>query len=84
MARRSHERGIKPSLLDRLIDDEPRNRAEAQDRRAHSLKELKDSVRRDLEALLNSRRSPPNPRSPPKSSGARSIAMGCRTPPACR
>jgi type VI secretion system protein ImpF len=61
MARRSHERGIKPSLLDRLIDDEPRNRAEAQDRRAHSLKELKDSVRRDLEALLNSRRSPAEP-----------------------
>jgi type VI secretion system protein ImpF len=61
MARKSHERSIRPSLLDRLIDDEPRNRGEAPDRRAQSLKELKDSVRRDLEWLLNSRRSPVEP-----------------------
>jgi type VI secretion system protein ImpF len=61
MARKSHERSIKPSLLDRLIDEEPRNRAEAPDRRAQSLKELKDSVRRDLEWLLNSRRPPVEP-----------------------
>ena len=61
MARKSNERVIKPSLLDRLIDDEPGNRAEAPDRRAQSLKELKDSVRRDLEWLLNSRRSPAEP-----------------------
>jgi type VI secretion system protein ImpF len=61
MVRRSHERNIKPSLLDRLIDEEPRNRAESPDRRAQSLKDLKDSVRRDLEALLNSRRTPAEP-----------------------
>ena len=61
MARKSHERSIKPSLLDRLIDEEPGNRTEAPDRRAQSLKELKDSVRRDLEWLLNSRRAPVEP-----------------------
>ncbi len=61
MARRSHDRNIKPSLLDRLIDDEPGNRGEAPDSRAQSLKELKDSVRRDLEWLLNSRRPPAEP-----------------------
>ena len=61
MLRKTHERNIRPSLLDRLIDDEPGNRAEAPDRRAQSLKELKDSVRRDLEWLLNSRRSPVEP-----------------------
>ena len=61
MARKSHERSIRPSLLDRLIDEEPGNRGEAPDRRAQSLKELKDSVRRDLEWLLNSRRPPAEP-----------------------
>ncbi|MGA1996457.1 MAG: type VI secretion system baseplate subunit TssE [Bryobacteraceae bacterium] len=61
MARRSHERTLKPSLLDRLIDDEPRNRTEAPDRRSQSMNELKDSVRRDLEWLLNSRRPPWEP-----------------------
>ena len=61
MARKSHERSIRPSLLDRLIDEEPGNRGEAPDRRAQSLKELKDSVRRDLEWLLNSRRPPVEP-----------------------
>ena len=48
-------------MLFRSIDDEPGNRAEAPDRRAQSLKELKDSVRRDLEWLLNSRRPPAEP-----------------------
>ncbi|MGA2116377.1 MAG: type VI secretion system baseplate subunit TssE [Bryobacteraceae bacterium] len=61
MARRPHERSLKPSLLDRLIDDEPRNRTEAAGRRSQSLNELKDSVRRDLEWLLNSRRPPWEP-----------------------
>ena len=61
MARRPQERSLKPSLLDRLIDHEPRNRTEAPDRRSQSLNELKDSVRRDLEWLLNSRRCPVEP-----------------------
>ena len=61
MAGKPTDRSIRPSLLDRLIDEEPGNRNEAPDRRAQSLKELKDSVRRDLEWLLNSRRSPAEP-----------------------
>jgi type VI secretion system protein ImpF len=61
MAGKPTDRSIRPSLLDRLIDEEPGNRNEAPDRRAQSLKEMKDSVRRDLEWLLNSRRSPAEP-----------------------
>jgi len=50
-----------PSVLDRLIDYEPANRNEPQSWRTQSLKELKNSVRRDLEWLLNSRRTPEEP-----------------------
>ena len=48
------------SLLDRLIDREPRVHAEAVTSQAQSLRELKISIRRDLEFLLNSRRPPVN------------------------
>jgi type VI secretion system protein ImpF len=58
LAKKLNQRPIQPSLIDRLIDREPENRKEAQDSRNQSLKELKDSVRRDLEWLLNSRRCP--------------------------
>ena len=61
MATKPTQRVILPSLIDRLIDKEPENRKEAQDSRAQSLRELKDSVRRDLEWLLNSRRCPVEP-----------------------
>ena len=61
MAKNPHQRVIRPSLIDRLIDREPENRKEAPDARAQSLRELKDSVRRDLEWLLNSRRCPVEP-----------------------
>ncbi len=50
-----------PSVLDRLIDRDPTNRNEPTNWRNQSMKELKDSVRRDLEWLLNSRRSPVEP-----------------------
>lgn len=50
-----------PSVLDRLIDREPTNRNEPNSWRTQSMKELKDSVRRDLEWLLNSRRTPFEP-----------------------
>jgi type VI secretion system protein ImpF len=43
-------------LLDRLIDLEPRNSQEAPPTRAQSVRQLKESVRRDLEWLLNTRR----------------------------
>ncbi len=54
--------GFLPSVLDRLLDDGP-NAAPARPRsRAQQLTELRNNVRRDLEALLNSHRrcrSPP-------------------------
>ncbi len=46
---------ITPSVLDRLIDYDPRNTTEAPKARFGGLAELKQSVRRDLEWLLNSR-----------------------------
>lgn len=45
-----------PSLLDRLIDDEPDNSEEPLGHRFQDLGDLKRSVARDLEALLNTRR----------------------------
>jgi type VI secretion system protein ImpF len=58
MAPKTHERILQPSLIDRLIDLEPGNRKEAPTAQTQSLRQLKDSVRRDLEWLLNTRRTP--------------------------
>lgn len=44
-------KGFEPSLLDKLFDDAPSSPV----RRRLSLDELKDTVARDLEALLNAR-----------------------------
>ncbi|WP_031500532.1 type VI secretion system baseplate subunit TssE [Bryobacter aggregatus] len=51
------------SVVDRLIDQEPRNTSEASPTRAESVRRLRAAVRRDLEWLLNSRRIavPPDP-----------------------
>jgi len=46
---------LTPSLLDRLLDDEPGNQREAVKQRHQVLREMKLSVRRDLENLLNTR-----------------------------
>lgn len=56
MPRAQTDLAITLSVLDRLIDREPRNSSEAPPARAQSVRELKNSVRRDLEWLLNSRR----------------------------
>lgn len=45
-------------LLDRLLDDEPKAKSEAPMTRSVSLAGLKTAVRRDLENLLNTRRTP--------------------------
>lgn len=45
-------------LLDRLLDDEPKIKTEAPMTRSASLARLKTAVRRDLENLLNTRRTP--------------------------
>lgn len=46
---------IRPSILDRLIDHEPERKAESEKDRFQVMRELRESVRRDLEALLNTR-----------------------------
>ena len=46
---------IRPSILDRLIDLEPDKRVESEKDRYQVTRELRESVRRDLEMLLNTR-----------------------------
>ena len=55
MARIRDDQPLVPSVLDRLLDDEPNNRREVPKSRIQALRELKQSVRRDLENLLNTR-----------------------------
>lgn len=57
MPRPQNDKEVTLSVLDRLIDADPRNNAGDEYRtRAQSVRELKNSVRRDLEWLLNTRR----------------------------
>src|SRR5271167_2813053 len=49
---------VTPSLMDRLIDREPRQLDDSQTTRAQSVRHLKAALRRDLEWLLNTRRNP--------------------------
>lgn len=55
MSRIRPEQLLVPSILDRLLDDEPDVRQELPQSRAQKLSALKQSVRRDLEHLLNTR-----------------------------
>ena len=55
MARIESDIRITPPILDRLIDDEPEITSEPPVSRMKSLRQLKNSVKRDLEWLLNSR-----------------------------
>jgi type VI secretion system protein ImpF len=68
MALDRFDRGVTVCLLDRLTDAEPRVSVEPPSTQAQSLRQLKASLRRDLEALLNTRRTPVEP--PP---GAREL-----------
>jgi type VI secretion system protein ImpF len=52
---RAEELSITPSLLDRLLDDTPSVPQEPAGNRFHNVSQLKGSVARDLEALLNTR-----------------------------
>jgi type VI secretion system protein ImpF len=47
---------VTPSLIDRLIDLEPRQAADSPQSRNKSVQDFKASVRRDLQWLLNTRR----------------------------
>ena len=56
MARSAPESAVTLSVLDRLIDQDPRNSHEVPLTRAQSLRTFKEALRRDLEWLLNTRR----------------------------
>ena len=58
MARADSDLTVTPSLLDRLIDRDPAAGSDASTTRAQSIRQLKASLRRDLEWLLNTRRNP--------------------------
>ena len=50
------ERPVRPSVLDRLIDDNPKSNVEPPLTRSQSVRIFKAALRRDLEWLLNARR----------------------------
>ena len=58
MARWEPEQTVTQSVLERLIDRDPANSSEPAPTRAQSVRALKASLRRDLEWLLNTRRTP--------------------------
>jgi type VI secretion system protein ImpF len=58
MAKRELERTVQPSVLDRLTDEDPRSSADPRPSYPESLKQFKAGVQRDLEWLLNTRRTP--------------------------
>lgn len=55
MPRTEIERAVLPSLLDRLIDTEPRTPADPPISREESVRRFREGVMRDMEALLNTR-----------------------------
>jgi type VI secretion system protein ImpF len=58
MAKPDSDLTVTPSLIDRLIDREPRTSTDPHTTRAQSVRQLKAALRRDLEWLLNTRRNP--------------------------
>lgn len=59
MSRSADPPPLVPSILDRLIDEEPQNSREAPRTYQQTLRDLKGQVCRDLEDLLNTRRTRP-------------------------
>lgn len=55
MARIDKNKKLRPSILDRLLDDAPHDQSETDPGQHQLIKQLRDSVRRDLESLLNTR-----------------------------
>jgi type VI secretion system protein ImpF len=58
MPRWEPEQTVTQSVIERLIDREPKLDSEPPPTRAQSVRQLKSSLRRDLEWLLNTRRTP--------------------------
>jgi type VI secretion system protein ImpF len=57
MPRIDADQPLLPSVLDRLIDREPKVSAEPQEARSRLLAQIKDAVKRDLEWLLNTKQT---------------------------
>lgn len=55
MARIEKNKKLRPSILDRLFDNEPYYQTENDPNHHQLLKQLRNSIRRDLELLLNTR-----------------------------
>lgn len=55
MARIEADQRLQPSLLDRLLDDDPGRADPPSKSRGQSLRDLRESVRSNLESLLNTR-----------------------------
>ncbi len=55
MARPKITQALTPSILDRLLDFDPAKKVEASTSRSQVIRDLRESVRRDLEFLLNTR-----------------------------
>jgi type VI secretion system protein ImpF len=58
MAKQDNELNATQSLAERLVDLEPRVSADPSVSRSQSVRQMKTSLRRDLEWLLNTRRNP--------------------------
>jgi type VI secretion system protein ImpF len=57
MARTELDRAVQPSLLDRLTDENPQVSGDVAVSREESVRRFRQAVQRDVEALLNTRRS---------------------------
>jgi type VI secretion system lysozyme-related protein len=55
LARIDKNKNLRPSILDRLIDSDPRSTQEVEPSKHQQLRDLRKSVKRDLESLLNTR-----------------------------
>ena len=55
MARKESEGVVTLSVLDRLIDQDPKTKSEAPPTRSQSMREMKAALKRDIEWLLNTR-----------------------------
>ncbi|PKG38767.1 type VI secretion system baseplate subunit TssE [Psychromonas sp. Urea-02u-13] len=55
MTRLDKDKKLRPSILDRLFDDEPQYQSEQKVQHHQQVKELKAGISRDLESLLNTR-----------------------------
>jgi len=55
MARVDKKKNLRASVLDRLIDDDPKSNVETETSKHQKLRDLRNSVKRDLENLLNTR-----------------------------